>query len=402
MPDYKLNYRAASQTGLTLIELLVAVIVGAVVSLAVFGVLFAAEGRKRSSVSVDDINQSGNYSVYSAEQWIRSAGSVFAQGAVLSTGRVFYPLGCVIHAAKSGAQLLPSTGALPSPLSEITLTTYRLAPVLIYPEATTPGVSGAKSDALIIMSSNNGGMQTGNLVAGDILSNSLGVANALDYASGDVVLVASQNNLNSCFVEQVGSSVTSSSTSLPLDGVYAAASVNSNSLTSLDKDQSAIFNMGNVDTGMMPKFQVVAVGGNNTLYSYDLLKSTSNPMEALADGVFEMHALYGVDSDADGVIDSWVKPSVLASSGTYAWANLTAGTLDAGRLIFQIKAVRVGLIMRTSLKEKNQVSPASLSLFSDLGSSIQYSRSLSDDERYYRYRTVEGTIAIRNALGAMN
>ena len=45
---------------------------------------------------------------------------------------------------------------------------------------------------------------------------------------------------------------------------------------------------------------VIGVGDHNTLYSYDLLQTTASPLSPLADGVFELHAVYGVDTTADG------------------------------------------------------------------------------------------------------
>lgn len=42
--------------------------------------------------------------------------------------------------------------------------------------------------------------------------------------------------------------------------------------------------------------------------------------------------------------------------------------------------------------------PASLSLFADLGSSLTYTRSLTTAERRYRYRTLETTLPLRNNL----
>jgi type IV pilus assembly protein PilW len=67
--------------------------------------------------------------------------------------------------------------------------------------------------------------------------------------------------------------------------------------------------------------------------------------------------------------------------------------------------VRIGLILRTSLPERDVVSTKALTLFSDLGSTLTYTRTLKTDtedatrrERHYRYRTVELTIPLRNPL----
>ena len=140
---------------------------------------------------------------------------------------------------------------------------------------------------------------------------------------------------------------------------------------------------------------VVGVGDNNTLFSYDLLQIGTTPLQARAEGVFEMLALYGVDSDNDGKVDAWQSPS----SARYGVAALSAGNAAAAGLLRSIKAIRVGLLMRSLVAERDIVSDASLSLFSDLGDdTLTFTRTLTDAEQHYRYRAVEATIPLRNAL----
>ncbi|MCX7277609.1 MAG: hypothetical protein NTZ15_09855, partial [Burkholderiales bacterium] len=76
-----------------------------------------------------------------------------------------------------------------------------------------------------------------------------------------------------------------------------------------------------------------------------------------------------------------------------------AGLTTANDYLQKILAIRVGLILRTSLPEKDTATTASsLSLFSDLGSGVTYTRTLTDAEKLYRYRTVETTIPVRNPM----
>jgi type IV pilus assembly protein PilW len=160
--------------------------------------------------------------------------------------------------------------------------------------------------------------------------------------------------------------------------------------------------IGNVGAGNPPSFVLIGVGANNTLFAYDLLQTAgadANPnpnLQALADGVFELHALYGVDTDDDGRVDAWTDPG--DASSDYRLARLMDGSEAAARRIAQIKAIRVGLILRTSLPEREPVAPESLTLFADLGSELAYTRDLSAGERNFRYRVVESTIPLRNLM----
>jgi type IV pilus assembly protein PilW len=78
---------------------------------------------------------------------------------------------------------------------------------------------------------------------------------------------------------------------------------------------------------------------------------------------------------------------------------LSAGTAAATLQLKRIKALRVGLIMRTSLPERDVVSPDTLAMFADVeGGTLTFSRTLTDLERHYRYRVVEATVPLRNNL----
>ena len=379
-----------AQQGMTLIELLVAMLISLVLSLAIFGVLASSEGLKRTTTSVNDINQTGNYAMYTIDKWVRSAGSGFAQSAA-------YAFGCTVHAARSGTQVLPAGAAAPAPFDAINTTgtvgAFKLAPILIAPGQTTPGVSGAASDALIVMAGSAGYGESAVDLSDLSAANELKLTNTVSFKANDIVLVANRQGaagaVSPCLIQQV-SAVAGKAVSL--GGAYANASIGSESLTAMPLESAAI-NLGNVVGNNAPTFLMIGVGADNTLFSYDLLQSTATPLLPIAAGVFEMHALYGVDNDNNGTIDTWVDPS---SSSTYTLAALMAGDQTAAGLLQSIKAIRVGLITRTSLPERETVAPATLTLFSDLG--LTYTRTLTTAERVYRYRTIESTIPIRNTM----
>jgi type IV pilus assembly protein PilW len=386
------------QLGVTLIELMVAIVIGSMIALSVFSVLSSFEGRKRSLTSVNDINQAGGYAISVLDTWVRSAGSGFTQAST-------YAFGCPLKAVKSSTTLLPAA-SLPAPFASVNTGTaglLRLAPVLIAPGQTTPGVSGASSDVLILMAGAAGKSESVNLLTAAPASTALSLSNTLAFGASDIVLVADQQTLSTgaqspCFVEQVDSTFTESAgTSLPLNGSYYASTIDSKALSSLGFD-AVVLNIGNIGKSSPPSFNLIGVGDNNTLFAYDLLQTSGKTTsQAIADGVFELHALYGVDDNEDGKIDSWVKPAV--SSGDYTLSSLMAGTPEAAQKLARIRALRIGLILRTSLQEKAAVASSPLKLFSGIASGAQeFSRTLTGDELKYRYRTVELTVPLRNAL----
>jgi type IV pilus assembly protein PilW len=270
-------------------------------------------------------------------------------------------------------------------------------------------VSAHSSDALIVMSGSSGYGEIPTSFTNYAVSGQLNLQNTLSFRANDLVLVADQAGTSGslpCMIEQVSSTFTTGGTvtALPLAGTYYANPIATTAKGSRDltiySNNALAMNIGNTN-GNPPSFQLLGVGDNNVLFLYDLLQGgTYDTPMPMADGVFEMHALYGVDTDGDGLVDTWVDPSATG----YDYTTLESGTIAASNTLRTIKAIRIGLIMRTSLPEKAPVSPAPpattgpLTLFSDISTALKYTRTLTGAEKNYRYRTIESTIPLRNSL----
>lgn len=399
-----LNNRISCQKGVGLVELLVAVAIALIMSVAIFTAITTSEGLKRTTTSVNDINQTGAILSYQLDKLLRSAGSGFSQDTL---GPLSY--GCQINASLAGVgTILPFPGAMnatffASALNSELSGVYRLAPLVIANDAVTPNVSGQPTDALIVMKGNGGSAEVPTPFGSVPEADKLNVINTVGFKANDLVMIINQAGAAgpaSCMIEQVSSAFTSDGTAtiLPLGGDYYANPIGSADLTTIASN-GGVIGLGNATTNP-PSFQIIGIGNNNVLYSYDLLRlgGSAKPPQALANGVFELHALYGIDSDADGKVDTWVKP---ATGNDYDYKTLENGSAASRVNLQKIKAIRLGLIMRASLPEKATVPPATsgpLTLFSDLGTGLTYSRTLTGAEQNYRYRTVEATIPLRNAL----
>lgn len=387
------------QRGLTMIELMVGLAVGLAISIAVASVMALSAQSKRRTLGSGDLTQAGSYAQMYLDRAVRSAGSGLMQAQ--------YAWGCSLQASKTisgtATQILPvaNPGALPAPFGSVTTGTagvFRLAPVLIGSNQTTPGVSGSTSDVLIVMAGHSGQSEIPLGFSDVNTATSLALSSWVGLSANDLLLVADRQtgasaSVPSCLLTQVSNTYVASTAqgAVPLSGTYYAATINSKSLVDFSTDTTVV-NLGNA-SDKPPNFQVIGVGDNNTLFSYDLLNVSSSSPEAIADSVFELKALYGVDTTGDGSIDSWQQPT-----GSYALASLMAGTTAAANTINTIRAVRVGLILRGSNKDSATVAPASLTLFSNLGTTLTYTRTLSTVERSFRYRTVDFTVPIVNSV----
>ncbi|KWR80426.1 hypothetical protein RN01_18225 [Cupriavidus sp. SHE] len=388
---------------------MVVLVISMIIVGAVFGMMSVSEGRKRTTMSVNDINQGGMFALYQLDKAVRSAGSGFSQNWPLTYG-------CRLNVNLNGDQILPLPATIAAPFTGLPaqLGGLRLAPVLIVQNG-TPLATGS-SDVLITMAGNAGFGEipaefsgTAPALAGNVVN--LSLVNTMTFNDGNLVLVADRNdaqgNVQPCYVGQVQTGFTGSvAVQLPLAGAYNASAGKDGDATSISATGIAM-NLGNVGAGNLPGFAVYGVGANQTLMFYDLLQSGGNGYGTvpLADGVLEMHALYGIDPNNNGTI-SWQAPT-----GAFDAAQLSNGSQTAAANLYAIKAVRIGLILRTSLPERAQeligsasaatatgvVSPGPLVLFADVPG-LSYTRTLQGAEQNYRYRVFETTIPLRNTL----
>lgn len=378
--------RAVRERGVTLIELLVAMVIALVVTLAVTSAVIFGESTKRTTTSVNDINQSGSYAAYLLDRAVRSAGSGFTQAWDLGV------FGCKLQAKRSNTAILPRTTVFPVPFEKFLgnatgVANLRIAPLLIGKDQSSDG----KSDVLMVMG--------GNAAAGDVprpiisagaSADIIRLDNTVQLKKNDIALV-SQPGTTDCMLEQVDSSFADSANNelVTLSGTYYTAGVGT-TLTSLAATGSAYFTpLGNTAASNV-QFQLFGIGANNTLVSYDLLRSdgTDSP-QTLADGVMEMHALYGLDTNTDGIIDTWKAPDATGFD--------IKTMMESGALSRQVVAVRVGLILRSATLERDLVSATIPAMFSDTGLT-RAAVTLTNDDRRYRYRVVEFTIPLRNVL----
>ncbi|MDQ6681015.1 MAG: PilW family protein [Pseudomonadota bacterium] len=378
--------RRAVGTGFSLIELLVSMAIALVVTLAVTTVLVLNEGNKRSTTSVNDVNQTGTYVAYVLDRSIRSAGSGFSQ-------RWRDAYGCLINASKTETAILPMPVAFPasSPFANVPKA-VRLAPVLIGKNMANTATQ-VRGDVLTVMGGTAGFSETPQQVAASGAVNAnMALPNSVGYAAGDLVLLADTGAPADCILQQVSTVAGGVMTFGGGDDYHNASAITF-------RPSTISIQLGSV-RGNPPQLQLYGVGDDNTLFNYDLLQANGAAAAAIAEGVVEMRALYGVDSSAaPGVIDAWIDP--IASSG-YAAEQLADGSAAAQLKLRRIVAIRLGFVLRTSLQERDAVvpDPTTLTLFSDLGNALQQTRTITGSDTRYRFRTIELTIPLRNVLFA--
>jgi type IV pilus assembly protein PilW len=396
------------QTGMTLIELMVAMVIGLGITLAISSVLIASENHKRTTTSTNDAQQTGSYGFYALDKALRGAGSGIAASAFPTDVGV---LGCHLNAGT----ILPRPAGTPFPVPfggflVGAVNTLKVAPVLIGKNQSQDGVS----DVIMVMSGSGAAGGVSRQITGGgsaittTLDNTVGFANSAPALGWDLLLV-SQSGVADCLIEQVASLTPPT---LNLGGIYYTATAATTSMAALATNTSTyVTPIGNAAANNI-QFTLFGLDTNRTLFSYDLLQNLklvggapADSAQAIADGVVQMNALYGIDTNGDGIQDEWADPGVAG-----AWDINTV--MNSPTKMKQIVSVRVALVVRGENYDLNGGTAAapnpvtlSLTFFNGLhsgplaaGPLLAQTLNMVGTDRQFRYRVFEFTVPLRNML----
>jgi type IV pilus assembly protein PilW len=383
--------------GMTLVELMVAMTIGLGITLAISSVLISSENHKRATTSTNDAQQTGSYGYYALDKALRSAGSGIAGSAFPTDVGV---LGCHLNAAG----IFPRAAAFPPPFGAFlggVTSTLNVAPVLIGQNQSQDGVS----DVIMVMSGSGSAGGVSRQITGGGSATTAILDNTVGFANGDLLLV-SQSGVADCLMEQV---LTVATPTLNLAGTYYTATAATTSMAALATNTSSyVTPIGNAAANNV-QFLLFGLDNNRTLYSYDLLQNLNlvggaggDTAQAIADGVVQMNALYGIDTVGGGIQNAWAGP------GDAGWDISTV--MASPTKMKQIVSVRVALVVRGEYYDTKRdnlgnpiaVSPPTLTLFNGLkngaGASLAKVINLNPTEQQFRYRVFEFTVPLRNML----
>lgn len=362
----------ASTRGVTLIELMVGMTIGLIAVVIITQVLFMAEGQKRTTSSGSDAQVNGALALYTLQREIQMAGYG------LTTSNT--ALGCDIRAQRGGvnqtwtlAPVIITDGTAGAPDSISTLGAVKASPAL--PTKVTENHPTTSTEFLV-------STRVG-IAAGDVL---IAVPNIIDATHWCSLL-----NATAVTNDAAGNHV---------------AHVTGTTGPWNQDPASTIFPTGGYDAGSY----LINVGQLvRRLYSVDtttltLQAQAQNTQAGLAMSVADslypqivnMQAMYGKDTNGDGVVDTYdnVTPTTSAQ-----WA--------------QVLAVRIAVVARSTQYEKEAVTSAEPVW--DFGSAPTVAGSAAcpaattnkcvtlkvntlPDWDHYRYKVYESVVPLRNVL----
>ena len=388
-------------SGFSLVELMVAVVIGLLGTLIMFQVFAMSESQKRTTASGGDAQQNAATALYTIERELRNAAYGYAP--LIQLGRPVYGWD------------VPNNQIRPARI---------FRPVLITP--------GAGSDTIELSYSNFEGVTHAVPLGSDWNPNgtTMAISNGSGMKAGDVLIVCDPNVPEAtapCIQVQITNKTSvddlviapSPATFLrgtetvatvfnPAGGIRAALTGNIGARTipapylagKTTDPHTEVYNIGFVtDTARSYSVQ------NGRL----MITGDDGVPQEYADGIVSIRAQYGLDTDLNGSVDKWVNPrgntgqafSSFTPNALAAEFDISNETTTAASWA-RVRAIRVGIVTRSNNIEKTAVeSRTSIPLWvnpagpSDAAPS--FSLAATDDHRY-RYTVFDSIIPFRNMI----
>jgi type IV pilus assembly protein PilW len=356
-------YAAQRQSGMSLIELMVGMLIGLIGIVIITHLYLTNEQYKRSTTGAGTAQVNGAVALYTMERDVRMAGFGLNHSGALGCSSVQY-----FHdGAYSSPPGPPGGGALP-PLNFV--------PVFI-----TQGVGAADSVTLLFGNAPERALPGTLSESMPQPSSEFKVDGTAGFNLGDLVLVTQGST---CMLTQITQVQTSASHLQHNPGGSDWNPVGGGSLLPGFTAGANLFDLGN------PTWRTYSIAGNRLQVS-ELLMAVSagaTPLQ-LVDDIVDLQAEYGQDLNNDGVVSSAEWTTVSPTTGT-GWQ--------------QVIAIRIGVLARSP----NYVKPEPAGANCDAttaqptwaGGSFaakNFTTATSQD-RCYKYRVFETIIPLRNMI----
>jgi type IV pilus assembly protein PilW len=351
--------------GFTLIEVMVSTVVALFAALAIIQTFAVAESYRRTGASGGDASFNG----------------------AIGTSLIAHDASLAGYGINSSAYL----GCLASGM-DVSSTTNRNFSFTLAPALITPALSAQQADSITLVASNTSSIP-GPLaltVAQSSPTSNYTVATAFGVTAGDVLLLAQAGGTTCTVVQATNTPISGSinqSTILHASGTYALNGSNYRARYNPSGGIGPTWSTSAVlmDLGPAPVVNTYYILNNTTLYLHQPVSGQID--QAVASNVVQMRALYGKDTNADGIVDTW---NTTAPASATDWAN--------------VLAIRVALAARSvqpALPNAAGVctaTPAAPVVTWEDGSTTTLDVSATANWQCYRYKVFHVTTSLRNLI----
>lgn len=340
------------ENGFSLVEIMIAVVVGMLGILVIMQVFLVSEGQKRTTTGSADAQENALMALFTMERDLRMAG----------LGLV--GLGCTTINAYNENKVPQDY-------------TLNVSPVTIGRD-----VPAAGTDRIVLLYSASAFGNIPTTISSPMPDSSaiLNVTNGDGFYQGELVLISEPPK--PCSIVQASQDGQKTGTDWNLQHNPGGAYVYN------PPGGHNIFPAGGYGTGArltnmgsMVDHEYYVQNNNLMMRDVNLTDSATNPV-ALVNGVVAIRAQYGRDTNADGFVD--------------VFDNTAPGSAT------EVVAIRLAVVARSNQFEKDAVSPATLVLWNGgtilNGGELDLVALWGATARQYRYRIYQTTIPLRNII----
>ena len=367
--------------GLSLVEILVGVAIGLIGIVAIFQAVAVWSKHTSTTSAGGDAQVAGTLALFNIERDLKQAGHGFAKAATAV-------LGCDVAFADNAPARVMNFGLRPVDIAASAAGAPDTITIL-YGDSSFYGAEGSFTDSTATTKKLR---RRAGFKRGDLAVVAVNAAASAATANCQLVEINQDNNVDGYTVGH---------TADPYNSFYAGASAPQ--VTPRFNGASAPFSTSGTmyNLGPQPRLDLWAIQGNRVLTRTDLIHGTTAMQ--IADGVVNLKAEYGIDSDGDGT----VAPAEWTATAPVDWRRLLA--------------IRVAVLVRSRQYERNgdpaasgvrAVTPTTANPYyfgdtakkfrmTNLNSNVDTFDDLTADPnnwRFYRYRVYERVIPLRNML----
>lgn len=359
-----------NQAGMSLVELLVAVAIGMIGILIITQAYITGDKFNRSTLGEGGAQTNGLIALYSIERDARMSGYGFNNSGALGCGNIFWYFDPSYSSNIGG-------GSLPN---------ISLSPVLITFDTVTP----ANADQVSVMYSRESErIMPTSISSFNAKSSEVSVDGTDGFKAGDLVLLVNAGGCTLGKITQVQGVAQKLQLNPGASGPHnppAWGSFPNNTYAGGD----TILNLGD------PVLRTYLIGNGKLRVSEALLSTGAATPVDLVDGMIDMRALYGKDTNADNIVDRY---------------DTTTPTNSAEWI--QVLSIKIGILARIGTYEKRSVGAtdcdATVTVPTWSGSAVAgqvavanpfqaVSVAANNEGRCYRYRVFETTVPLRNMI----
>jgi len=347
--ETKRRIRAMGQRGFTLVEVMIGLLIGLVGIIVIMQTFAVSEGYKRTATSGTDAQVNGSLALYLLEREIRLAG--FGMNSLVPTGCTVVRIWNDKTGTGADMRMVPfeiNPAGIPAgdPNTDVILIAYGTSDNFV---TGVPANQVSNSSANFVVDQNRTAFHQGDLViavqpgAGPGGSTSC-VLNELTGVPGTGGNCGSPpTGKSNELIHNTGQYKNPNANCQMVSPTYNNASgikdANGNTVPALDSTSGGQL----FDIGALPQIKIYAIRGGNLTVCDMLAQDCTNTANyaIMVNDVVSMRAVYGKDTDANGVVDSWDRNAI--TNSTEAMSVLAAA---------------VEITSRSGVKEKPTAGPA--------------------------------------------